>query len=165
MSRDRAGTALVLAAAHALAGARPAAADGPVTARILVVFVEPQRFTDAKDAPGLLDELARFVREAGERYVPAGRSLEVRVTDVDLAGELEPWRGPQFESTRFMRDVYAPRIDLEFRLTDTAGTLVGEGTRSLRDPNYLTQAGRVTEDRLRHEKALLRDWLEREFAR
>jgi hypothetical protein len=166
----RAGLPAILAvAARLVLGGAPAtpAADAS-TGRISVVFVAPERFTDVKEtAPGgtaaILDELARFVREAGERAVPAGRSLAVSVTDIDLAGELEPWRGPQFERTRLMRDVYAPRIDLEFRLTDAEGRVVREGTRSLTDPNYLTRAVRVPNDRLRYEKDLLREWLRREF--
>jgi hypothetical protein len=143
------------------------------TSRISVVFVDPERFTDVRDGAqasprgqaALLDELARFARETGERLVPADLSLELRVTDVDLAGEFEPWRGPQFERTRFMREIYMPRIDLEFRLADVQGRVVGEGRRSLRDANYLARSIRLTDERLRYEKDLLREWFRREFAR
>ena len=73
-------------------------------------------------------------------------------------------RGPQFEHTRIMRDVYSPRFDLGFRLNDAEGRVVKEASRTLRDLNYLTRSLRVSEDRLRYEKALLRDWLRQEFA-
>jgi hypothetical protein len=173
MSLDRVCAGLALVTAIALAGAGRLAASEPSTPRVLVVFVEPERFTDVKNAArgsekgtaALLDELAGFMREIGERDVPAGTSLELRVTDIDLAGEFEPWRGPQFERTRFMRDVYAPRIDLEFRLKDAEGRVVRAGTRSLREPNYLTRALLMRDDRLRYEKALLSDWFRQEFAR
>jgi hypothetical protein len=167
MTRARGCTALILAALVALAATRASAEP-----RISVVFVAPERFTDVKDgamrsAPGeasILDELGRFVRETGERHVPAGVRLEVRVTDVDLAGDFEPWRGPQFERVRFLREIYPPRIDVEFRLVDAAGRVVKEGRRSLTDPLYLTRAARVADDRLRYEKDLLSDWLRTEFA-
>ena len=162
----------MLAAAVALAGAGVASA-GSAASRISVVFVAPERFTDVRDraqasprgVEELLDELARFMRETGERHVPPGLSLELRVTDIDLAGEFEPWRGPQFERVRFMREIYAPRIDFEFRLADAEGRTVREGQRSLRDPNYLVRSARLTEERLRYEKDLLREWLRGEFAR
>jgi hypothetical protein len=156
-----------------VAGGAPAASAADAPVRVAVTFVAPERFTDVKDAdPGskkgtqsILDELARFLRETGERYLPPDRSLEIRVTDVDLAGEFELWRGPQFSGTRFMRELYAPRIDLEFRLTDAGGRVVAEGRRSLRDSNYLMRSQRLTDDRLRYEKDLLREWLRRELER
>ena len=95
--------------------------------------------------------------------MPAGWTLEVRVTDVDLAGEIEPWRGPQFDRVRIMREVYPPRIDLEFRLADAKGAVFKQGSRVLRDPLYLTRAALGDSDRLRYEKQLLGDWLRQEF--
>lgn len=176
MSGPGARASLVLAAVLPLAaGCAPAGrgADAePSTERISVIFVEPERFTDLTDPAGrraragaaILEELARFVRDAGARAVADGRALEVRVTDIDMAGELEPWRGPRLDHVRFMRDVYAPRIDLEFTLKDAHGGVVGEGKRSLRDPNYLIRAKPQGDDPLRYEKTLLGDWLQREFA-
>jgi hypothetical protein len=141
--------------------------------RVAVELVDPQRFTDVRDAAmatdagmrTILDELARFLRERGERDVPAGQRLVVRVTDVDLAGDFEPWRGPQFTRLRFMRETEGPRIELEFRLTDAGGRVVREGRRSLVDPNYLMRSQQVSDDPLRYEKALLAAWLREELVR
>jgi hypothetical protein len=152
-------------------GCAPVIARPPTGSRISVEFVDPQRFTDVKDAAmrsqagaeAILRELERFIRETGDADLPAGTTLAVRVTDIDLAGDFEPWRGPQFERVRFMREIYWPRIDLEFRLTDAGGRVVKEGRRSLSDPLYLTHAIRVGDDPLRYEKELLRDWLRREL--
>ena len=151
------------------AASRPA---GPEAAsRLSVTFVQPERFTDVKDSvlrsergtADLLGDLGRYLRAEGERQVPAGLALEVRVTDVDLAGEIEPWRGPQFDRVRIMREIYAPRIDLEFRLVDGQGAVVKQGRRVLRDPLYLTRAASNDSDRLRYDKQLLGDWLRQEF--
>jgi hypothetical protein len=139
--------------------------------RVSVTFVEPERFTDVKDSvlgsdsgrAGLLAELEGFLRAAGARQVPAGLSLTIHVTDVDLAGEFEPGRGPQFDRVRIMREIYPPRIDLEFRLTDSQGTVVREGRRQLRDHLYLTRAALGDSDRLRYETDLLGDWLRQEL--
>jgi len=60
-----------------------------------------------------------------------------------MAGEFETWRGPQACSVRVMLDIYAPRIRLEFRLTDRDGKVVSAGPRDLRDPLYQRElAGR-----------------------
>ena len=139
--------------------------------RVSVTFVDPERFADVKDSvlvsdrgrADLLAELEAFLRAAGERQVPAGLMLAIRVTDVDLAGEFEAWRGPQFDRVRIMREIYPPRIDLEFQLTDSQGAVVREGRRQLRDPLYLTRAALGDSDRLRYDKELLGDWLRQEL--
>jgi hypothetical protein len=59
----------------------------------------------------------------GERYVPVGMQLKMKVTDIDLAGGFEPWRGPQFGAIRITREIYPPRISLEFRLIDGSGNV------------------------------------------
>lgn len=140
--------------------------------KVTVVFDDPKRFTDVEDAgqrtdagtKAILDDLGRFIRETAARYLPADSSLTVRITDLDLAGEFEPWRGPQFARFRVMTETYWPRIDLQFRLADAQGRVVKEGKRSLSDPLYLTRSIRVEDERLRYEKDLLNDWLRKELA-
>jgi hypothetical protein len=98
--------------------------------------------------------------------VPSGQRLAIRVIDLDRAGEIEPLRGPALDHARIMRDVFPPRITLEFALTDAGGAATRSGTRVLRDPLYLTRAGGLSPtDRLRHEKVLLERWLREELGR
>jgi hypothetical protein len=99
----------------------------------------------------------------GERYVPAGLQLEINVTDIDLAGDFEPWRGPQFGDVRITRDIYPPRLALEFRLTDADDQVVRAGKREIRDIAYQTRLVRPLDDYLRYEKDMLRDWFSSEF--
>ena len=72
---------------------------GPM-ARVAAVFEQPQHFTDMRctqaeqTSVALLNELHKFLCEMGERHVPIGMQAEIKVTDVDLAGDFEPWRGP-----------------------------------------------------------------------
>ena len=140
--------------------------------RVSVTFVQPERFTDVKDSllaspkgtADLLAEIDRYLHAAGERYVPPGRALEIQVTNIDLAGEFEPWRGPQFDRIRIMRDIYVPRFELTFRLTDGTGAVVKEGRRVLVDQLYLNSAALNDGDRLYYDKLLLRGWLRQEFA-
>ena len=94
---------------------------------------------------------------------PKGQRLEITVTNIDMAGEIESWRGPGRCDLRTVKDVYPPRIDLQFRLLGADGAEARAGARQLRDSNYLTHAAPVTADHLRYEKALLLDWLQREL--
>src|SRR5262245_16744499 len=80
-------------------------ASGPAS-RIAVVFVQPQHFTDVRyskaepNSAAILGALHTLMCKMGERYVPAGMQLEIKVTDIELAGDFEPWRGPQFGAVR-----------------------------------------------------------------
>jgi DUF3016 family protein len=171
----RRGRALLLAVAMLIEAAGgqafaadplPAGADG-----VTVQIPRPEGFTDFKATcigldertRGLLADFTQFIRATGARHVPEGGALAITVTDVDMAGEFETWRGPQACSVRVMLDVYAPRIRLDFRLTDRDGKVVSAGPRELRDPLYLTRAVRLATDPLRYEKNLVQDWFQREF--
>jgi len=167
---------MVLAAAvlSALAVGPALAVDPlpPGAERVTVQIPRPEAFTDFKATcigmdertRGLLNDLTHFIRATGVRYVSDGGTLEITLTDVDMAGEFETWRGPQACSVRVMLDIYAPRIRLEFRLTDRDGKVVSAGPRDLRDPLYLTRAVLLSTDPLRYEKNLLLEWFQREFA-
>jgi hypothetical protein len=86
---------------HAAASAEPEAVS-----RIAVVFVEPEKFTDARRADfkpnsdAILDAIAKFMQEMGEEILPPDMNLDIRVTDIDLAGNFEPGRGPQSDQVR-----------------------------------------------------------------
>lgn len=139
--------------------------------RTTVEFVQAERFTDlgsrrystARMRAYYVNELGKFISASAERILPPGQHLSVRVTDVDLAGDFEPWhRGAN--DMRVVRDIYPPRVDLQFRVTGSDGTFVSEGSRQLRDAAFLMTASVAFGGaELRHEKALLLTWMQSEF--
>ena len=159
---------LGLVAAGALA-----AAETPTVARVNVEFFEPQKFTDVCDSymgdparSGYLPQIREYLVERAKSCVPEGQTLSVTFTDIDLAGDYEPWRGPNWSDVRIVKDIYPPRMKLSFRLADAEGHVIKQGERELRDLAFMmkiTMAFR--DDPLRHEKALLDDWLRDEFPR
>ena len=111
----------------------------------------------------ILDQIRDYVVKRANEVLPAGQTLTVTFTDIDLAGDFEPWRGGQAMDIRIVKDVYPPRMDLEFRLTDADGAVLKEGKRQLRDLAFLGKININREDPLRHEKNLLDDWFKNEF--
>jgi hypothetical protein len=140
-------------------------------ARIHVVFVQPEKFTDARRADfkrnseAILDAIAKFVQETGEETLPREMNLDIRVTDVDLAGDFEPWHGPQFDHVRVTNQLYPPRIALEFRVIDAGGQVIQSRKRNLTDLNYQLRTSYPVVDYLRYEKDLLRNWFREEFGK
>jgi hypothetical protein len=154
-----------------LMGALGLAAVGSLSAaaapRAEVIFDHPENFTDVKDQftptdkgrDAILKALRDFiVREAGY-HVPAGCRLTLTFTDVDLAGDFEPWRGPDFDEIRIVRDIYPPEFKFAYVLTDPAGRVVKQGREDLRDLAFQMRVTLDHQDPLRYEKSMLSDWL------
>src|SRR4051812_33514456 len=115
------------------------AAPAQTIARADVQFFEPEKFTDVRDSMSgdfsrttYLEQLRDYVLEQAKYYVPTGGMLHVTFTDIDMAGDFEPWRGPRFDDIRIVEDIYPPRISLPFRLPDAQGHGVKEGKRGLK---------------------------------
>jgi len=153
-----------------LAGCAAAAPVDESASRVSVAFIEPEKFTDARRAEldptssGILRELEKFLIETGARYVPADMRLSIRVTNIDLAGDFELFRGPQADQIRIVKGLYPPHIVLEFEVLDSEAKVVKTGKRDLTDIDYQMRSVYPREDYLRYEKDLLRDWLRAEFS-
>jgi hypothetical protein len=140
--------------------------------RVDVVYVNPEKFTDVRASyadPGrfrdeYLGDLKEHIEKHANKYIPSGQHLALRVTDVKMAGDFEPWRGPSFNDIRIVKDIYPPRINLEFKLTDANGKIIKEGERKISDIDFLSKINPYfPDDTLRYEKRLLDDWFYNEF--
>ena len=146
--------------------ATPAEDDG-----VTVDLPHPEQFTDFKtscvsrpaDARALAMQLARYLKTTAARLLPDGQRMEITVTDIDMAGDIEVWRNPFLCDLRTMKDIYPPRVDLTFRILDAEGTELRTGTRRLVDVGYLDRSRPSGIDQLRYEKSLLADWLQSEL--
>lgn len=180
--RPRIPMAALALAALAVAFAGPASAasvtdpdlprrleEGPVS----VSWSDPAGFTEIRYSRNRFEavrgdwvrEIARHIAARATRVLEPGERLDVTISDIERAGEYEPGRAS--DRVRIVRDIYPPRIDLSWTLSDAAGTVVASGERSLRDVGFLQrQAGTVASgDPLRHEKRLVDDWVREDLAR
>jgi len=149
-----------------------AAAATPAESSVSVRYVNPEQFAENRlygrqDRFNRIDYLAQlkaYLIKQGQAVLKPGQSLHVNITDIRLAGAYEPWRGLQWDYVRIMRDIYSPRIELDFRLVDQDGSVLREGKRVLRDLDYLHGGVGVpsaTGASLYYDKALLHRWLRR----
>lgn len=147
------------------------AAPDEKLSRVEVTFGDVEKFTDAADGQRgsdfrreeNLDEIKDYIVRRASSYVPEGQKLSVTITDVDLAGEVEPWRTGRAQDVRIVKDIYIPRIDLEFRLTDASGAVIKEGKRTLKDLAFNMKLRINNSDPRIYEKGLIDDWLRSEF--
>ncbi|MEP7184874.1 MAG: DUF3016 domain-containing protein [Rhodanobacter sp.] len=150
---------LVFVAVAAPAGTQPD--------RVTVHYKDPQHFTEARrsfgihliDADAYLKPLKTYIARRAAQILAPGQRLDIEVTDVDLAGEYEPWLGPDFNDVRIVKNIYPPRINLDFTLYGADGKVLREGSRKLRDPSFLSDGVGIDQNALRYEKSLIDRWL------
>lgn len=142
-----------------------------------VEWYEPDSYRDIQPAEEsrerfrarLFDALERDMASHAERWLPAGYTLHMRVTDLDLAGRvmLENFAGyPQ--QMRIIRPTWYPQMSFDYRLEDAEGSVVKEGSEDLR--GSLPGQGRSAQATPRarntfvhHESIMLQDWFRKTF--
>jgi hypothetical protein len=164
-------TSVLTAVSGHLFAAEPTA-SAPASARVEVIYVNPENFKDFTDssdgsergAEGYREVFKEYLEREAVRMIPEGTQLTLSITEVDMAGEFEPWRGLRFNDIRIVKDLYPPRLNFTYKLTDASGAVLREGEKQLRDMNFLMNGmSAMSSDALRHEKALVEDWLRAEF--
>ncbi len=153
-----------------LGGAAAAHAGSPD--QVEVHYVDPDNFTEFRHAGGGVDRnergwlnaLARHIIQRAGTALSPGQRLNIVVTDVDRAGDYEPWHGGQSADVRIVRDIYPPSIDLNFTLLSADGTILRTGQTRLHDASFMMRMNRYSDDPLRYEKSMVDDWVSRAFA-
>ncbi len=148
--------ALVGAGLALLSALSPAQAAGKVE----VQWLEPGQFSDAErnpiDRERVLQDLAAYMQGLGRR-LPDGQTLTLAITDLDLAGEVEPigWR-----DMRVLRGgADWPRMKLHFTLAAEGRTLK-QGEVHLSDMGYGFSRH---QESLGYEKRMFDRWFKAEF--
>ena len=144
------------------------AADAPkATDRVQITFDHPEKFRDIKDheqptdrgQEAILNQIRTFMVKRAEQYLPGGYGLTVTFTDIDLAGDFEPWRGPNWDDVRMVKDIYPPSFRFAYSITDETGKVVKSGNEDITDLAFQMRTTIDSNDPLHYEKDILNDWL------
>lgn len=163
--------ALTLTAGLLLGGCTTPTAKNTVTAAdITVEFRNPDGFRDVRESLGgstdesALAALRAYLQEKAPAHLQDGQKLRVTFTDIDLAGDFPSSGGGRYDRVRVIRGIYIPRQEFSFELTDAAGQVLKQGTRTLSDLNFQANGLRIGSDQSYfYDKLLLEDWLRKEF--
>jgi len=164
---------ILLAATLVAAASAFAASPATSTARVNVIFDHPEKFTDVKDSymgtdrgrDNILALIKEYIEQRAPRYLPEGQSLSVTFTDIDLAGDFEPQRGPNMSDVRVIKDIYPPRLHFTYKLVDASGVVLKEGQEKLVELGFqMTASPLDSHDSLHYEKGMLDKWLHEQFA-
>lgn len=161
----------MLLACAALLLAGPASAQDE--ARVAYQLVEPSGFKDFEIrregvdfTAGVFDQrFQQYFVPRAERLLPQGQRLVLRILDIDMAGDIQPWRNNRFEPIRYVEFGHPPRMEIEYKLLDPAGGVLAEGREWITDPSFdIRRRTAHQDDTFVIELDMLERWLERLLA-
>jgi hypothetical protein len=146
------------------------AASAQTAPIVEVSFDKPEEFRDAyprsrggseAELKQTLDAVQRIFAEQGARLLKPGDKLKVAVTDLDLAGEIEPGRTGVMDM-RVLRRITWPMMTVRYSLTRD-----GEETSAevkLSEPGYQDNSGFCARSGDHcYERQMVRRWMQRQF--
>ncbi|MCO7227254.1 DUF3016 domain-containing protein [Pleionea sp. CnH1-48] len=138
-------------------------------ATIKAEYVKPKEYTDIylsgqpakREINMFIKEMDKFFAKEDKKILKAGHTLELRILDVDRAGESDIKYAPIHEPRRIIEDVTRVRIVLEYRLLDESNQVISHGEEKLKELFTLTgsRALKRRQTKLYFEKQLIRGWL------
>jgi hypothetical protein len=133
-----------------------------------VSFTDPAKFSDVRDPhggqqTGYQAALEAHLKSLADKILATDQSLSIVITDIDLAGEIEPLR-PRMEMIRVMRSHTWPHMTLNYTLRDSAGNTLRSASAKISDMDYMGNSRMLSDsDPYRFEKQMLDTWFKREF--
>ena len=100
------------------------------------------------------------LRNSHNRYEAVTTELQEGV----MKTRMQPIGNVWAKFPRIVRDIYPPRMTVQFRHLGADGRVIAEGERKLTDPAFLIGATPIdSSDPLRFEKRMIDSWLRREL--
>ena len=105
---------------------------------------QPETFSDLRDddfesqrgRQHTLNPWRAQIEKRADSALPAGYTLSVVVSDVDLAGDDEPWV-VKWADVRVVRAIYPPRINFEYTIKNASGRVLARAKRDPTDSAFL----------------------------
>lgn len=138
---------------------------------VSVTWTDPAQFTELRFSGNRWEaqrgtwvtDLARYLQTEAAKKLAPGQTMQITITDISRAGHYEPTTNIRMNDIRIVKDIYPPRMTLNFKILGPDGAMVAEGERKLVDHAFLMNASLSNNDLLRYEKRMIDDWLRSEF--
>ena len=130
-----------------------------------IVWDSPEDYRDMsyrdsnteKDRLIVMKDLEKYFVHESDNVFTEDLTLTVTITDVDLAGDFEPWRTNVYD-IRIVKSIYPARISFEYTMTSADGSIITEGSETLRDTHLIAPI-HMRNDDYPYVKDLYRSWV------
>lgn len=118
--------------------------------------------SEERTLPIFTSEVQRELDQFAVRYIEEGLQLEITFTDIDMAGDIQPWRNRNNADIRYIETIYPPRLHIKYQLMDASGGVIQEGEEKLSDLSFNLKAGfNIHQSTFFYEVELLKNWIRR----
>lgn len=141
---------------------------------IVTEFQDVEKYTDFS-VSGLSEkktlsifesELESELKRFSSKYLAEGQKLTITFTDIDMAGDIQPWRNRHNADIRYVESIYVPRLAFTYTLVDSDGSVITEGEESIADLAFqhnVVGPMKTQYANFFYEIDLLGDWIRKTF--
>ncbi|QYJ74905.1 DUF3016 domain-containing protein [Shewanella sp. FJAT-52076] len=145
----------------------PQTQDGAVK----ISWQEPKKFRDIKSSGELqsrfenrlFETLTKELSKEAAKSLKPNQSLELVVTDVDMAGDMRPTFGATTNDLRVVKEIYPPRISFSYQVLDGEQVVIA-GDEKLTNLNFMNDIRPINDRPFSHEARLLTQWFDKQVA-
>jgi hypothetical protein len=151
---------------NAMAATENAATQNPIK----VSWQAPEKFTDIRPASESKKRFQEKVMTAFDKMwadfatdLPEGYQIEIVMTDVDLAGDVNPMYRANHVDIRVIKDIYMPRVKLNYVLTGPQQQEIARATDvKIQDMGFMNSSAIGALNREFHyEHEMLKKWFKK----
>ncbi len=135
-----------------------------------IEWFEPEHYRDVKPSNGSKSAFQKRVfKELDIHFIklaeslPADHLLQIKVTNLDLAGDVKYMVGPSNSTIRVIDNLYIPRIEFSYQLLDGEKNIVQSGEENIKDMGFNVGVNTFKSESYSYEKKLIADWFHKTF--
>lgn len=141
-------------------------------ADVKIEWTDPEKYRDIRGGDEnqnrfqerVIKALTEHFENAAAETLPAEQTLDLKITDVDLAGDVDYFFFRFSRSVRVMRDVHFPSIEFNYVLKDENGNILKSGEENIKDMGYLFSGKfHLNDPPFDYEKRMIDDWFRKNF--
>ncbi|MGL5048134.1 MAG: DUF3016 domain-containing protein [Shewanella sp.] len=145
----------------------------PVTEEgvVKIVWQSPKDFRDIKSSgevqsryeKRLFEILTANINKEAAKILKSNQTLDMIITDVDLAGDMRPTFGATANDLRIVKDIYPPRMTFSYQVMENDKVIIaGDEKRS--DMGFMGGIQSLSDKPFMYETKMLTDWLKKTIA-
>lgn len=139
-------------------------------AKVEITWQDPKSYTDVRPSNESRKKFRERVFNSLDKYfnqlaeaLPEGQTLEITVTDLDLAGQVWPTMRAGAFDIRIIDRVYIPRMEFSYQLKNR-DTVIKSADVNIKEMAFMNRVSRLrSSDPFRYEKDMIKRWFDDEF--
>ncbi|MFK3977586.1 MULTISPECIES: DUF3016 domain-containing protein [Shewanella] len=153
--------------------AEDAPPPNPVTevGLVKIEWQNPKDFSDIRTSNELqsrfenrlFDTLTKNINKEAEKTLKPGQTLQMTVTNFDLAGDMRPTFGATPGDLRVVKDLYPPRATFSYTIKEGDQVII-VGDEKITDMSFMSNSHRFNDRPFQYETTLFTDWLQKSVA-